>query len=197
MIMEGLKDMLLELSEFINKHLPSKRLLYDRQEISSDWLGYAPASKDQIKEKEIELGLNLPSSYIEFLLISNGFRQVSNFSGKLYPIEKIGFTKVLHPELLEAYQDMQEYDEKIAESTLRNYNNESCTIWKYSDFVDSITISDWGDGTIILLNPNSFNRRDYEVWEYGNWFPGIVRYKNFHHFIAEKLFSTKKLYGKS
>jgi len=60
-------------------------------------------------------------------------------------------------------------------------------------FKNTITISDWGDSTLIMLNPNSKNKKDYEVWEFGNWFPGAIRFKSFHYFIEAKIEETKKL----
>ncbi|WP_020537008.1 SMI1/KNR4 family protein [Lewinella cohaerens] len=192
--MESLKLLLQELSILINQNVEDNFLLYNRNEIINDWLGFEPAIDFMIKEKEDELQTKLPTSYINFLKISNGFRQVSNFTGKLYPIKKINWTKKLHPDLLEVYADHEEFDSKINNEMLKDYSAKNNLNWRYSDFTETITISDWGDGTLLMLNPNSTDKRDYEVWEFGNWFPGVIRHKNFHHFIKAKIASTKALF---
>ncbi len=193
---KDLKLLLEELSVLINQNVKENFLLYDRNEIQNNWLGVAPAAAAAIKNKEKELGIELPASYIEFLKITNGFKQVSNFTGKLFSVEKIDWTKKLHPDLIEDYEDQEDYDSKITEEMLNDYSDKNNGNWKYSDFKETIIISDWGDSTLLMLNPNSKNRKDYEVWEFGNWFPGVVRFKNFHHFIESKIESTKKLFKK-
>ena len=185
--MKHLKSLLEELSVLINQNVKDNFLLYDRNEIQNNWLGFEPANEEEIKNKEKELGIELPKSYIDFLKITNGFKQVSNFTGKLFSVEKINWTKNLHPDLLEAYEDQEDFDSEISDEMLNDYSDENNSNWKFSDFKKTITISDWGDSTLVMLNPNSKNKKDYEVWEFGNWFPGAVRFKNFHHFIEEKI----------
>lgn len=194
--MKNLKSLLQELSVLINQNVEDSFLLYDKNEIQNNWLGFEPAKEEQIKNKEKELGLVLPESYIDFLKITNGFKQVSNFTGKLFSVEKIGWTKNLHPDLLEAYEDQEDFDSEISDEMLNDYSVKNNSKWKFSDFKETLIISDWGDSTLLMLNPNSKNKKDYEVWEFGNWFPGAIRFKNFHHFIESKIESTKKLLKK-
>ena len=194
--MKNLKSLLQELSVLINQNVEDNFLLYDKSEIQNNWLGFEPAKEEQIKNKEKELGLVLPESYIDFLKITNGFKQVSNFTGKLFSVEKIGWIKNLHPDLLEAYEDQEDFDSEISDEMLNDYSDKNNSKWKFSDFKETLIISDWGDSTLLMLNPNSKNKKDYEVWEFGNWFPGAIRFKNFHHFIESKIESTKKLLKK-
>jgi len=191
-----LKSLLQELSILINQNVEDSSLLYEKNEIQNNWLGFEPAKEEEIKNKEKELGIKLPESYIEFLKITNGFKQVSNFTGKLYSVAKINWTRNIHPDLLEAYEDQEDFDSEISDEMLNDYSDENNSNWKFSDFKETITISDWGDSTLLMLNPNSKNQKDYEVWEFGNWFPGAIRFKNFNHFIESKIESTKILLKK-
>jgi cell wall assembly regulator SMI1 len=193
---KNLKSLLQELSVLINQNVEDNFLLYDRNEIQNNWLGFEPAKEEEIKNKEKELGIKLPESYIDFLKITNGFKQVSNFTGKLFSVAKINWTKNIHPDLLEAYEDQEDFDSEISDEMLNDYSDENNSNWKFSDFKETITISDWGDSTLLMLNPNSKNKKDYEVWEFGNWFPGAIRFENFNHFIESKIESTKKLLKK-
>jgi len=186
-----IKLLLQELSTLINENIEETGLFYDKKEIVGNWLGYDPAIDEVIKKKEAELQMKLPQSYLEFLKISNGFRQVSCFVGKLYPVEKIDWTKNLHDDLLNAFEGNAEFDHEVTDEILKDYSDENRTQWRYADFKNTITISDWGDSALLMLNPHSKNKN--EVWEFANWLPGIVRHKNFYDFIESQLEATKDL----
>lgn len=53
-------------------------------------LFYPPATKEQVKELENQLGCDLPQDYKDFLLTSNGFEGfIGDFYAILEPVEKI------------------------------------------------------------------------------------------------------------
>jgi cell wall assembly regulator SMI1 len=193
--MKNLKKLLEELSILINQNVEDNFLLYDKNDLKNNWLGYEPASEEQIRLKEKELGIHLPESYKEFLFITNGFKQVSNFTGNLYSVDMIDWTKKLEPDLLEAYEDQEDFDSELTDEMLNDYSDINNSKWKFSDFKETIVISDWGDATLVMLNPNSKNKIDYEVWEFGNWFPGAHRFQTFTHFIQSQIESTKRLFN--
>ncbi len=72
-----------------------KSLSIDKDSIQNRSLLYAPATKDSIKIKQKSLGVKLPPSYIDFLLVSNGFRNISPFLDNLFSIEKIDWARNL------------------------------------------------------------------------------------------------------
>jgi hypothetical protein len=51
--------------------------------VRAGWLGFAPASTDEIVAAEQRLGRSLPPSLHEFLLVSNGWRNAGNFIHRL------------------------------------------------------------------------------------------------------------------
>jgi hypothetical protein len=43
-----------------------------------------------------------------------------------------------------------------------------------------LEISDMGDSVIMLLNPRVvFPNREWEAWDFGNWYPSAARYRSF------------------
>jgi len=194
--MKPIENLIRDLSSLINQKLNENYLLYDKNRIVDNWLGAESATGTMIRKREEELQIKLPRSYIKFLKISNGFKQVSPFTGRLYPISKIDWIHKLEPDLLESYKDMEDYDSEISDEILADYTEGNNTQWRYSDLEKTIIISDWGDATILMLNPNSKNKDDYEVWEFGTWLTGAIRYKNFHHFLDSKIRETRELLNK-
>ena len=67
--------------------------LIEASAIENKWLGYPPATREAILEKEMQLGTKLPPSYVEFLECSNGFRYVSFFLNNLNSIKDIQWAK--------------------------------------------------------------------------------------------------------
>src|SRR4051812_47928636 len=57
--------------------------------IDNRWLGFPPASEQDIMMREMHLEITLPPSYRDFLLTSNGFRYVSFFLDNLSSIEEV------------------------------------------------------------------------------------------------------------
>lgn len=58
--------------------------------IEAGWLGFPPATEDQIAVAESRLGVKLPPSYREFLAVSNGWLSIGNpYTGGLLPVEEI------------------------------------------------------------------------------------------------------------
>lgn len=184
-------EILKEVSALILSIPKDERLFFNREEIQDLWLGYPPATLEDIQLKEEELGIELPESYKEFLLTSNGFKQITHFVAHLFPVQKIGWLRDLDPDLIDAYFTMVEFDAEITDEQLSLYDEEHSGIWRYSDFKNCIMISDWGDSAILLLNPNSFKDGECEVWGFANWYPGAVRYPNFRSYLKSALQSTK------
>jgi SMI1 / KNR4 family (SUKH-1) len=71
------------------------------------WLGCEPASEQLLAETEDRLGVRLPSSYRNFLLVSNGWSTIRYWYSPIDLIgaDKIGWFPDLDPELLDAWSD--------------------------------------------------------------------------------------------
>ncbi|MGF7235069.1 MAG: SMI1/KNR4 family protein [Frankia sp.] len=76
------------------------------------WLGYEPATEEAVRAAEERLGVRLPPSYRNFLLASNGWRNIDVLLNDLLNVEEIGWFSALAPELYEIWSDDEESDEE-------------------------------------------------------------------------------------
>jgi cell wall assembly regulator SMI1 len=87
--------------------------LTTKKHFSSDvrknkWLGYNPATEEQIHSLEQRLGYLLPPSFRTFLLTTNGWRKTSTFIRQIRPISKIEWLEVDDPALLDVWEEFAE-----------------------------------------------------------------------------------------
>ena len=80
------------------------------------WLGNEPASEQMLAETEHRLGVRLPPSYRNFLLVSNGWGNMRYWFSPidLVGADEIGWMSDLKPELLDAWSDLGFFDEELA-----------------------------------------------------------------------------------
>jgi SMI1 / KNR4 family (SUKH-1) len=69
--------------EWITAHDPERDAPLDEDVVRDAWLGFAPASADEVAAAEARLGCSLPPSLREFLLVTNGWRHAGNFIYRL------------------------------------------------------------------------------------------------------------------
>lgn len=67
------------------------------RQISARWLGHEPATGQMIAETEERLGVKLPPSLRGFLLVSNGWGPVSEWTDALSPCDDIDWFRNTHP----------------------------------------------------------------------------------------------------
>ncbi len=188
----NLLKLLQEISYTINNKVENNCIYYNKGKINNNWLGFQKADLINIEKKEQELGIKLPPSYREFLEITNGFRQISLFSGNLYPIEQINWTKKKDPEFLEIFNIEDDID--ISDKDYFVYNeNQRSVLFKVEYLYETLQISDWLDGSVIFLNPKVKFGEEWEAWIYANWFPGAKRYKSFYKLLEGEFTSTIEL----
>src|SRR4051812_35751521 len=63
--------------------------MYTDEVLQSGWLGYPPATEEQIAHAEDRLGATLPPDYRAFLLTTNGWRWTGTFIPRVRPVEEI------------------------------------------------------------------------------------------------------------
>jgi hypothetical protein len=71
----------------------------DEAQREDQWLGYAPASEEAVRAAEERLGVQLPPSYRNFLLASNGWRAIDCLLYELVKVEEIGWFRDVEAEL--------------------------------------------------------------------------------------------------
>lgn len=152
---------------------------YNNGDNGNSWLGYLGATETQIAQREDELQVTLPPSYKEFLLASNGFKQVSNFIWDILPVENITWLKDFDNDFYQGYAAEIKYDD-VSDEDYFTYGPAQDTVHFRAEYLcNSLVISNWGDAAILLLNPAVKFGKEWEAWMYANWYPGAVRYKSF------------------
>jgi hypothetical protein len=92
-----------------------KELEFSSDMINKKWLGFESATIQDIRAKEVELGIRFPQDYIDFLLASNGFMAFGYTTPTLCPINEVGFLRDIMPEIIEGWEDILE-DEMLVNS---------------------------------------------------------------------------------
>src|SRR3954451_19134731 len=72
---------------------------------SPDWLGYAPATDDEIADLERRLCLLLPPSYDAFLRTSNGWRRTTSFIGRIRPAAEVNWFRIENESWADIYAE--------------------------------------------------------------------------------------------
>ena len=162
-------------------------------------LFYPSVSKDQLDEAEKRLGVKLPFSYKQFLLVSNGFKILSNFYWNILPVENIQWLKDFDSGLIETYinpspdvtypnvsdEEYFVYGEKQNSTSIRPEYLNNCLV-----------ISGWGDASLLLLNPEIKYNEEWEAWAFANWYPGAYRFKSFWELVNEEFNAYVELKNK-
>ena len=184
---------LLNDAESIEMYVEGKGI--DKESVQKKSLTYDPATKSAINAKEKSLGVKLPPSYIEFLLVSNGFKIISPFLDNLFPIEKIDWAKNLEEKWL---LDMYSSDaSEVSDEQYFYYEEDQDPALSRNRYIpESLEISEWYDGMCVFLNPVIKFGDEWEVLVSATWYPGIRRYKSFREYLWETHESNRRLLEK-
>lgn len=148
------------------------------------WLGFAPASDEEISQAEIRLGINLPPSYREFLKTSNGWRQTTLEVWRVWPAEEIDWYQVINRDSIEKIEELKKAGYIQALPPIPNelyfdYDNQEPALYREEDLRASLQISEKGD-IIYLLNPKVVTANgEWEAWVYSFAELGARRYLSF------------------
>lgn len=181
---------LLNNADSIKMHIKNSSI--DLDSVKNRSLLFAPATKDSIEIKEKLLGVKLPPSYINFLLLSNGFRNISPFLDNLFSIEKIDWTRNLEEQWS---IDMFNSDPvEVSDEQYSYYGEDQDPILSRTRYIsESLKISEWYDGMCLFLNPVIKFGDEWEVLEYATWYPGIRRYMSFQDYLESTHASNQRL----
>jgi len=162
------------------------------QDIERRSMAFEPADISSIEEKEKKLGIKLPPSYKDFLLVSNGFKIISPFLDNLFSIEKIDWARNL-----EEKWSIDMFNEDSAEVSDEEYfyyeDDQDSLLSRTSYIPESLKVSEWYDGMCVFLNPFVKFGDEWEVLEYATWFPGVQRYKSFLNYLLKTHLSNQRL----
>ena len=134
--------------------------------IQSCWLGYAPATAEELAKAEHRLGITLPARLKSSYLVTNGWRTTGFFIWEILPVARLGWLRDLVPHLHELATKAEqargpfEHDPKGEELSL--YRFEQGTRVKRS-----LAMNLDGDAAYWLVDPAT--RNPAGEWAAGCW----------------------------
>jgi hypothetical protein len=150
------------------KRISELSIHYEEMEFTSDqiekkWLGFEPASINEIRLKEAELGIQFPQDYIDFLLTSNGFIACQSTFPTLCPISEVGFLRDIEPDIIDLFDP--ESDGKLIFNSIRN----------------SVFIGGLHDEQQMFLGP--VENGEWVCWFFASWLPGEWRFQSLRYYM--------------
>ncbi len=152
---------------------------------ASRWVGYPPATDDEIAAAEHRFRCTLPPSYKSFLKITNGWPLVSDSVRKLLPINSVEMLTESQPGIVDAFSKVPELDvPNVADYTLAS-----------SHYSHVIQISDYDDGCF-LLNPFvQTHEGECQACFFASWANGAECYPSFKDLILSQYESFLAAYS--
>lgn len=136
------------------------------------------ALESEILELELKLGKSLPTSYRNFLLCSNGWIIVNEYS-KLFGTKEIDWFHTLNKEWVDVWNKDERDEVDDEKYFLYGEHQDPCYIRNYY-MKTALQISTDEDGYVYLLNPMVVNEQgEWEAWDFGNKIAGAYRYRSF------------------
>lgn len=124
----------------------------------------------------------MPASYEEFLRVSNGWPIASLFTGPLWATQQVAWFRERHSAWIRAWSATP--FPAIADSEYFVYGDEQRPEHlRVLHLETALEISEAGDGSIFLLNPDVTFAGEWEAWFFANWLPGAERYQSFTELI--------------
>jgi hypothetical protein len=160
---------------------------------SSGWLGFQGVSENDIQLHETRLKTKLPPSYKQFLKTTNGFKQLNCFVWDILPLEKIDWLENFDKPFYELYATEFNTFNSTDEEYFVYGDDQKTTDFRSEYLIKSLAISNWGDASILLLNPEVKFGDEWEAWMFATWHLGPIRYKSFEQLMTEEYASYLEL----
>ena len=166
-----MKEILAEISKIAirNAEVP-----YTVEQVSSEWIGFAPALPKQVDALEHSLGLSLPQDYKDFLLLTNGFSAV-NYSTEpsFSPVEEVDY--------------LINRDKELVDIWLEHGVSETAEL-----LTKSILIGGYGEEQCFLLVPPAADIKVWRYWKFASWIPGEQAFDNLPAYFLDVMDFLKK-----
>ena len=103
----------------------------DKAQRENRWLGYEPAGADALRAAEERLGVSLPPSYRNFLLVSDGWRDIDPELCELLKIDEIGWFSDIDPDLLSSWSEagVEDVVEQVEAGLLGSGETDCAVYW--------------------------------------------------------------------
>lgn len=161
-----MKDILKEISVLA---IQSNRASFTNEHKNLKWLGNDPASIEEIKAAEHQLGVELPEDYKNFLLTTNGFFTPCDSTEPTFEkVDKIDY--------------------------LINIDDFAIEVWHQDALIEvgkelsrSIVVGGIHDEQYFLLIPPKTINEKWQYWKFANWIPGEEPYEDLETYFANVL----------
>lgn len=155
----------------------------------SNWLGYSGATEEQISNAETRLSVKFPTSYREFLKVSNGWRNADWTELKLWSTEEVDWFATKNQNWInDWFPDYTETRPTVVDNLYFVYGEEQDCINLRTEYLQNALeiSSNSGDGDIFLLIPDViFDDGEWEAWHFGSKLPGANRYRSFYELMQK------------
>ncbi|MEU4830651.1 SMI1/KNR4 family protein [Streptosporangium sp. NPDC023615] len=148
---------------------------------------HPPATEAEIRELEERLGAELPPSYRQLLLLTDGWG--SDDDCRLLRVEEVGRLRDADPSLAECWSEPKpENSWSVPDELYFVYGREQDSIRYRGEYVpDTLLIGYWADGAA-LLNPHvRTSEGEWEAWYLSPSLPGADRYRSFWDLATDEL----------
>jgi hypothetical protein len=151
----------------------------------SGYLGFPPATEDQIRAAEDRLGIALPPSYRSFLKASNGWGKITRAIDQMFTVEQVDWFRVITPSWVSVYDEPRRWEsrEPTPDDEYFAYGK-AASDFREEHVRDTLQISAKGDAAAYLLNPQVISADgEWEAWFMATWCPGAHRYRSFQEMM--------------
>ncbi|WP_157504249.1 SMI1/KNR4 family protein [Flavobacterium profundi] len=126
---------------------------YSEKQLHEKWIGFEPATNNQIQAAEKRLSVDFPKDYIDFLNITNGLSVTNDVQPSFMKVEDIDYLKIIDPFLVEVWSGPE--------------------IWKIGQCLErSILIGGKEEEQYFLLIPPKEKDDNWRYWTFASWRPG-------------------------
>lgn len=143
-----------------------------KEQLDSSWLGFPPTTKDKIILLEQRLGINLPADFVQFLLITNGFRAANSVEPSFCSIDKMDYLKNVDAELYKIWKK----------------GGNSAVVKKMKT---AIKVGGYDEEQYFFLIPPGRGNPEWEYWVFAAWAPGETVFESLAMYFESVLKNTK------
>ncbi|MBY0231388.1 MAG: SMI1/KNR4 family protein [Gemmataceae bacterium] len=166
--------------------------------VESGWLGFPPASDEEIKALEDRLATHLPHSCRSFLVTTDGWRTAGAFIYDLLPASRPCWFRERHQDWIDAWNEgAATVGEPLPVSDEEYFvcgPEQDCCKFRDEYWQASLAISGVGDSAICLLDPLVRTAEgEWEAWFFANWYPGAARCRSFREMMEAALATFVRL----
>ncbi|MEU0807269.1 SMI1/KNR4 family protein [Streptomyces sp. NPDC005970] len=169
--------------EWVDSHDPEKDAELDEAVVRDRWLGFAPASEEEIAAAEARLGCTLPVSLREFLAVTNGWRDAGCFIYRLAGTAELQWLADSDRDyLIEIYDELTEGEDEEEVEEDADVINEGAVLRR------SLLVSLDGDAADIFLDPGDVNERgEWTAYWLASWSgAGLEPFDSFYELMYDQ-----------